>query len=149
MLHIQDSEVWRVLTTTSDVGNVTQGHWLPDHRVLLISGAQRFQAFDVSPPPPPPFVWCADGNDNLSRGGGARVGGTPRGRSSACEQRDNCSTLTHQHYVSPVVWKGNVTNLSLKPENQWEVPTSTPTEHVWQPPLQQPQRANTLTGTYR
>ena len=32
----QDGEVWRVLTT-SDVGNVTKGQWVPDHQVLPIN----------------------------------------------------------------------------------------------------------------
>jgi len=34
-----------MLTTTSDVGNVTQGPGDPDHQVLPISGAQHTQAF--------------------------------------------------------------------------------------------------------
>ena len=38
------SEVWRVLTTTN-VGNVTQGQWVPDHQMFCISDAQHFQAF--------------------------------------------------------------------------------------------------------
>ena len=36
----QDREVWRVLTTTSYVGNVTQGHGVADPQVFHISGAQ-------------------------------------------------------------------------------------------------------------
>ena len=33
----------------------------------------------------------------------AGVGGTPRGRSSTCEQRDTSPTLTHQKYLSLAV----------------------------------------------
>ena len=38
---------------------------------------------------------------------GAGLGGTPRGRRSTCEQRDNCPTPTHQKYTKiqfPTVW---------------------------------------------
>ena len=35
---------------------------------------------------------------------GPSVGGTPRGSSSFCEQRDNCPTLTFQKHFSPVAW---------------------------------------------
>ena len=41
----QQREVWRVITTTSDVGNVTQGPGVLHHQELPISGAQHFQAF--------------------------------------------------------------------------------------------------------
>ena len=34
----------------------------------------------------------------------AGVEGTPRGRSSACQQRDNCPTLTENNCSSPVAW---------------------------------------------
>ena len=37
----QNGEVWRVLTTTNDVGNVPQG---PEGSMPYISGAQRFRA---------------------------------------------------------------------------------------------------------
>ena len=32
------------------------------------------------------------------------TGGTPRGTSSTCEQRDGCPTLTDQQYFPPVAW---------------------------------------------
>ena len=38
-------ETWRVLATTSDVGNVTQGPGVPDHQVLPIGGARHSWAF--------------------------------------------------------------------------------------------------------
>ena len=42
--HSHDGEVWSVLTTTSDGGNVTQGQGVPDHQVLPIGGVQHVQA---------------------------------------------------------------------------------------------------------
>ena len=41
--HAHDRELWRVLSTASDVGNGTQGQGVPDHRVLHTSGAQHCQ----------------------------------------------------------------------------------------------------------
>ena len=35
---------------------------------------------------------------------GAGMGGTARGRSSACEERQNCATLIHQNCSPPVAW---------------------------------------------
>ena len=64
----QDSEVWRVLNTTSDVANAIQGQGVPDHQVLPCSGAQHVQAFGhrlccVFGP----FVPCANGNGTWAR----------------------------------------------------------------------------------
>ena len=38
-----DCEIWRVLPTTSDVGNATQGPGVPDHQIPHGSSAERFQ----------------------------------------------------------------------------------------------------------
>ena len=46
------SEVWRVLTTTTDVGDVTQGPGAAYHQVLHISGAQHFQELCLWPQAP-------------------------------------------------------------------------------------------------
>ena len=43
--HSHESEAWRLLTTTSDVINVTQGQGVLDRQVSPISGARHFQAF--------------------------------------------------------------------------------------------------------
>ena len=64
-------------------------------RVRLESGADCAPCPECIPPPPPPrveppnftvldFVWSI---------AGAGMGEGPRGRSSACEQRDYCPTL--------------------------------------------------------
>ena len=50
----QDPQHWRVLTTTSDVGQVTQGQGVPGHRVLHTRGAQHFQAWHCGPLAGPP-----------------------------------------------------------------------------------------------
>ena len=45
---------------------------------------------------------------------GAGVGGTPSGRGSTYEQRDKCTTLTHQKYFSHRMWTSNVDLCLLK-----------------------------------
>ena len=65
---------------------------------------------------------------------GAGVGGTPRGRSSTCEQRERCPTLPK----IPVAWDRQCEQLPLETSNQCvhpEVPTSTLTPPLlWHPP---------------
>ena len=34
----------------------------------------------------------------------AGMGGLPGGRSSTCEQQDNCATLTYEECISPAAW---------------------------------------------
>ena len=63
----QDCEVWRVLTTTSDGGEGTQGRGVPGHQVLPIGGAQPFQALHPVFCSCVPFVWRAGRNGMWTR----------------------------------------------------------------------------------
>ena len=48
------------------------------------------------------------------RHAGAGVGGTPRGRSSACEHRDKCPALKNQKYFPRGLWTSCVNILFLR-----------------------------------
>ena len=45
---------------------------------------------------------------------GAGTGGTPSGRTSTCQQRDNCPTLTDLNMSPHRLWTTNVDNFLLK-----------------------------------
>ena len=66
---------------------------------------------------------------------GAGVGGTPRGRSSTCEQRDNCPTLTFCKRLSPVVCDKKCQEFISENPNQCvhlEMPAGTFAQPLWQ-----------------
>ena len=84
---------------------------------------------DAETPPLPPTKLHSLGNDRVCSIAGAAAGGTPRGRGSTCEQRDNCPTLTIcGDTFPPVAWGKPCTQLIPKTPNQRthpELPTRT------------------------
>ena len=65
----------------------------------------------------------------------AGMGGTPRGRSSICDQRDNSPALPYQKYGSPEAWN----KCRQFPRVHPELPTGALTQPFWQTPPPPPQ----------
>ena len=115
---------------------------------------------DPLPPlPPPPAQASPWGGGDLSPKlhhnphAGAGMGGTPSGRSSACEQRNNCPSIIPIHTFPHLLWTHNRCRQFLT-DNQFVhqgVPTSiltlafitaSPPKPISPAPLSQPRMAN-------